>query len=429
MKKERKFGVGTILGIVLIIGLVGAAAVFGSLYIQDIRNAAIEKAAAEAIYEAEHRFDGMVDADEAQAHKELADKLNTENEKLKENLKDYKAKYRQANSDMAALNAQIELLKKQIPSGEPEVTLEEGSMKAEALEVVNGKLVVASTREDIQLKGISSQGLNWYPQYANPDALKYMHDEWGVNLFRLAMYTSDYNGYCVGGEENKTKQKELIKEAVNAADELGMYVIVDWHILGDGNPNTYKAEAIQFFGEMVREFADKDNVIYELCNEPNGSTTWADITAYANEVIPVIRNVKDNAIILVGTPNWSQRINEPMNAPLKFDNIMYTYHFYAGTHGQDMRDELQSAIDKNVPVFVSEFGISKADGKGGVFPEDGDKWLELVNKNGLSACIWGLSNKNESCALVDSHCDKVTDWTKDELSDQGKWMLEKFLGR
>ncbi len=413
--------------------LVGSAAVAGSLYLQDIRNKAIEKAANEAIYEAEHRFDGMVSEEEADAAKADAAKFESENEELKEKLKELKAQYREANSDKAALIVQIDELKSRIKDletfeGEVAEAMEE-TFEAKALAVVDGQLVIKETGEPIQLKGISSQGLNWYPQFANADALAYMNKEWGVNLFRLAMYTSDYMGYCVGGDENKTKQKQLIKDAVNAADELGMYVIVDWHILSDGNPNTYKAEAIQFFGEMVREFEDKDNVIYELCNEPNGGTTWADITSYANEVIPVIRNVKEDAVILVGTPNWSQRIDEPMKAPLAFENVMYTYHFYAGTHGQNMMNELQTAIDKKTPVFVSEFGISKADGKGGVFPDEGDKWLELINKNGLSACIWGLSNKKESCALIDSKCDKVSDWTADDLSEQGKWMLKSFLGR
>ena len=38
--------------------------------------------------------------------------------------------------------------------------------------------------------------------------------------------------------------------------------------------------------------------------------------------------------------------------------------------------------------------------------------------------MWNLSNKQETSAIINSNCDKVTGWTLDELSNAGKWLIE-----
>ena len=137
---------------------------------------------------------------------------------------------------------------------------------------VDGSQLVDEKGNPALLMGVSTHGINWFPEFASKDTIKTLRDTWGINVIRLAMYTSDYDGYCVGGQDNQQKLKDIIDEAVNAATENDMYAIIDWHILNDNDPNEYKAEAIQFFGEMVRKYESNDNVIYEICNEPNGDT-------------------------------------------------------------------------------------------------------------------------------------------------------------
>lgn len=321
---------------------------------------------------------------------------------------------------------------------QPETTEEETSDEAaEAVSLTNdvklkyyGKLSVDGSQlvdekgNTALLMGVSTHGINWFPEFASKDTIKSLRDTWGINVIRLAMYTSDYNGYCVGGQDNQDKLKDIIDEAVTAATENDMYVIIDWHILNDNDPNEYKSEAIQFFGEMVRKYESNDNVIYEICNEPNGDTTWADIRKYANEVIPVIRNVDEDAVILVGTPEWSSDLESPLNRPLNFDNIMYTYHFYAGTHHSAERAELMDALEQELPVFISEYGLVNADGNGDVDIDEADEWLGLIREYGLSSCIWNLSNKDEGSALIDADCSKTADFSIDDVSDEGMRFLE-----
>ncbi|MBE5916187.1 MAG: glycoside hydrolase family 5 protein [Pseudobutyrivibrio ruminis] len=291
------------------------------------------------------------------------------------------------------------------------------------LHVEDGVLVDAEG-ETVQLTGVSSHGLSWYPEYVTADSIKALRDNWGINVIRLAMYTSDYNGYCVAGEEIQSVLKDNIDEAVTAATENDMYVIIDWHILNDGNPNEYKSQAIQFFGEIVRKYEDNENVIYEICNEPNGDTTWEDIKKYANEVIPVIRNVDEDALILVGTPSYSSDLDSVLEAPLDFDNIMYTYHFYAGTHKSSARNSLTNALDAGLPVFISEYGLVSADGDGTVDTKEAEKWIDILKEYNLSSCIWNLSNKAEGSALISADCDKTADFEYEELSEQGQYFFD-----
>jgi len=292
-----------------------------------------------------------------------------------------------------------------------------------ALFVEDGKLV-DSEGNQVQLTGVSSHGINWFPEYVSADSIKTLRDDWGVNVIRLAMYTSDYNGYCVGGSDNQETLKGIIDEAVEAATDNDMYVIIDWHTLNDSDPNEYKSDAIQFFGEMVRKYEDYDNVIYEICNEPNGDTTWDDIKKYANEVIPVIRGVDEDAIILVGTPSWSSDLESVVDDQLDFDNIMYTYHFYAASHKSSARSDLEDALEAGLPVFISEYGLVSADGNGDVDTKEAEKWYDLIEENNLSSCIWNLSNKDEGSALISSDCDETSDWAEDDLSEEGQYFYD-----
>lgn len=287
---------------------------------------------------------------------------------------------------------------------------------------VDGTNVVDANGDVFQIAGVSTHGLAWFPDYVNRDAFLSIRDDWGANTVRLAMYTAEYGGYCEGG--NKDSLKALVKDGVNYATELGMYVIVDWHILHDLDPNKYKSDAIAFFDEMSREFKDQDNVIYEICNEPNGGTSWSQVKSYALEVIPVIRANDPNAIIIVGTPNWCQFVDDAANDPItEYDNLLYAVHFYAETHRDDIRNRMTTAINKGLPVIISEFSICDASGNGTNNIEQANIWIDLLDQYNVGFVAWNLSNKPESSSLISSGCSKKSGWTYDELSESGKWLV------
>lgn len=287
---------------------------------------------------------------------------------------------------------------------------------------VKGTKLVDKKGQEVQLRGVSTHGLSWYPQYVNDKCFAQLHDKWGANVVRLAMYTEEYNGYCSGDAKNRSDLKKLIKKGVRLAKKHKMYVIVDWHILSDGNPNSHKKEAKAFFREMSREFKGYNNVIYEICNEPNNGTSWKEIKSYAKSVISTIRKNDKKAVIVVGTPTWSQDVDQAAADPIKGDNIMYALHFYAATHKADLRNKMTAAINKGLPVFVTEYGICDASGNGAIDKKEADRWVQTMDEYGVSYIAWNLSNKQESSSIIKSSCSKVSGFKKSELSDEGKWL-------
>ena len=294
---------------------------------------------------------------------------------------------------------------------------------------VKGTDIVDESGSKYQLKGVSTHGITWFPDYVNKDAFQSIRDDWDANLVRLAMYTDtgDSNGYCSGGDKDSIRG--LVDAGVTAATELGMYVIIDWHILNDNNPNSHIDDAKEFFDDVSAKYSSNHNVIYEICNEPNGGTSWADIKSYAEIIIPVIRKNDKNAIIIVGTPNWSQDVDIVSEDPITgYDNIMYAVHFYAATHKDDLRNKVKTAISNGLPVFVSEFSLCDASGNGGIDYDSSDEWFDLINDNNLSYASWSLCNKNETSALIKPDSTATSTITIDDLSDTGKYVRDKILG-
>ena len=283
---------------------------------------------------------------------------------------------------------------------------------------VNGTNIIDENGEKFQLKGVSTHGLQWYPQYVNKETFEYLRDNWKINAVRLAMYSDPNVGY-------NTNLHKIVENGVEYATDAGLYVIIDWHILSDGNPNTNKVAAINFFKEMAEKYKENNNVIYEICNEPNGDVQWErDIKPYAQDVIKEIREIDEDAIIVVGTPTWSQDVDVVAKSPINgYENIMYTLHFYAATHKDYLRQKLNTALNTGLPIFVTEFGICDASGNGAVDIEEANKWIDYLNSNNISWMCWNLSNKNESSSIL-KNTEKLSNWTKEELSEEGKWLLE-----
>ena len=295
---------------------------------------------------------------------------------------------------------------------------------------VKGTDIVDMNGDKYQLKGVSTHGITWFPDYVNKEAFETLRDDWGANLIRLAMYTDtgDSYGYCSGGDKDEILA--LVDKGVSGATELGMYVIVDWHILSDSDPNNHIDDAKEFFDKVSKKYAAQENVIYEICNEPNGGTQWSSVKSYAETIIPVIRANDKDALIIVGTPNWSQDVDIASQDPITgYDNIMYAVHFYAATHKDDLRNKVKTALDNELPVFVSEFSLCDASGNGGIDYDSSDEWFELINENNLSYSSWSLCNKNETSALIKSDSTATGSFSDGDLSDTGKYVRDRIMGK
>ena len=178
---------------------------------------------------------------------------------------------------------------------------------------------------------------------------------------------------------------------------------------------------------MSKKYAGYDNVIYEICNEPNGGTTWDDIKSYAEEIIPVIRKNDKNALIIVGTPNWSQDVDTASQNKIEGQkNLVYAVHFYASTHKEEIRSKVETARQNGLPVIVSECSICEASGNGSINYDEAEKWMEMINEYHLSYFAWNLSNKEEQSSLLKSSVTKTGIFETSDFSETGSWFIEKF---
>jgi endoglucanase len=281
---------------------------------------------------------------------------------------------------------------------------------------IHGQLHVDKTQlkdehgNDVVLRGMSFGWHNFWPRFYNEGAVKWLHNDWKATVVRAAMGVEPKNGYIDKPEESKAR----IEAVVDAAIKEGIYVIIDWH-----SHHIRLNEAKTFFKEMAEKYHQYPNIIYEIFNEPEYDS-WADVKAYSTEVISTIRAIDRNNVILVGCPHWDQDVNLPADDPIKgYRNLMYTLHYYAATHKQELRDKGDYALQKGLPLFISESAGMEASGDGPINKDEWQKWIDWSEKNKISWITWSVSDKNETCSVLKAGAASDGGWTMDDLKESG----------
>jgi aryl-phospho-beta-D-glucosidase BglC (GH1 family) len=298
----------------------------------------------------------------------------------------------------------------------------------------NGQLKVAGTKltnqngYPVQLRGMSSHGIQWYNQCLTDASLDAVAYDWGADVFRISMYIQE-GGY----ETNPTYYTNLVKTLVNKVTARGMYALIDFHMLTPGDPNYNTSRAITFFTEMANTFRNNNNILYEICNEPNGGVTWNTIKSYADQVIPVIRAIDNDAPIIVGTRAWSSlglsegsTAQEILNNPLNYSNILYTFHFYAKDHRDSYLSHLDWASDR-LPIFVTEFGTQEASGDGANDLTMSQRYMDLMRTKKISWANWNFSDDFRSGAVWTSGTCSGSNWTTSRLKEAGLFIRNNML--
>ena len=307
-----------------------------------------------------------------------------------------------------------------------------GKLSVQKVDGYAAPIMVDQNGVPTQLRGASTHGMHWFPQYVNQNAFQTLRDDWGINMVRLVCYPRDVGsvGYLTGGDSTKQQLDTLIQNGVDYATKLGMYALVDWHVHAY-NPNEYLKEAKIFFTKYATMYKDHDNVLYEICNEPTGTNWYSgngkDLYTYCSEVIKTIRAIDPDAIIICGTNTWSQDVDQVAAKPMKalgYENIMYTFHFYSASHKENLMEKVRLATKDGTPIFVTEFGVCSADGNGSYDTESADRWIALLDELNISFACWSYSNCNEKSAYFKSSCSNAGgDWTADDLTTTGKWLI------
>lgn len=299
---------------------------------------------------------------------------------------------------------------------------------------VNGQLTVCGTKlcnehgNPVQLRGMSSHGTQWYPQCLTGGSLDALANDWKADVLRVSTYVQE-DGY----ETDPEHFTDLANTLIQQATDRGMYVIVDWHMLSPGDPNANLANARKFFTDIANRNRTKNNILYEIANEPSG-VSWPQIKSYAEQIIPVIRNVDSDAPVLVGTRAWSSfgvsegaDESEVVNNQVRASNIMYTFHFYADSHRDEYLATLSRAAGK-LPVFVTEFGTQNYSGEGDDDFAMSQRYLDLMAAKKISWVNWNFSDDHRSGAVFKTGtCTSGGPWAgTSSLKPAGVWIRDRI---
>lgn len=299
------------------------------------------------------------------------------------------------------------------PAGAASPVEENGWLSVKSQSLVNEK------GNPVILKGVSIGWHNLWPRFYNHGAVDQLAGTWGCNVVRAAIGAELEGNFA---SDPETALNSLYKVA-DAAIDNGIYVIVDWHA-----HKLRTEEARRFFTAVAERYKGVPNVIYEVFNEPV-EDSWADIKAYAEEMISLIRSIEPRAVVLVGCPHWDQDVHIVADDPIRgVGNIMYTLHFYAGTHGAELRVRGDYAISKGIPLFVSECAGMNADGDGPLDLEEWAAWWEWMDANGLGRVMWSLSDKDETCSMLYPKASSEGPWADSEIKEWGR-IVRTFLTR
>ncbi|QDH78944.1 glycoside hydrolase family 5 protein [Echinicola soli] len=282
---------------------------------------------------------------------------------------------------------------------------------------VDGTQLVDEQGEPIMLRGVSFGWHNWWPRFYNASAVKWLKEDWNANVVRAAMGVEPEGAYL----DNPDWAIEKVEAVVEGAIESGIYVIIDWH-----SHHIHLDEAKVFFRKMAKKYGEHPNVIYEIYNEP-ASDTWEEVKTYSEEVIKVIREIDPDNLILVGSPHWDQDVHLAADDPIEgVDNLMYTLHFYAATHKSFLRDRADYALEKGLPLFISECASMEASGNGAIDMESWKAWHTWMEKNGLSWLTWSVSDKDETCSMLEPSASSGGNWQEADLKEWAV-LTKKYL--
>lgn len=286
-----------------------------------------------------------------------------------------------------------------------QVVTQNGRLKVEGAQLVNAK------GRPIVLHGMSFGWSCFHPRFYTAGAVTELVREWNSTIIRASLGVEPANGY----KKDSAMQMQLIKTVIDAAIKEDVYIIVDWH-----SHNINLEEAKSFFKTIAKQYHQYPNIIYEIFNEPDHET-WPEIKRYSEELISVIRAIDPHNIILIGSPRWDQEVQLPAADPIKgFTNLMYTMHFYAGTHKQWLRDRTTEAVQKGLPIFVSECAGMEATGDGPIDHEEWNKFKNWMDEMSISWLAWSVSDKNESCSVLHPTANSNGNWKESDIKEWGQ---------
>jgi endoglucanase len=224
--------------------------------------------------------------------------------------------------------------------------------------------------------------------------------EMGANVVRIPVHPVAWRG------RTPAEYIKLLDQAVDWCTDLGMYVDLDWHSIGNLTTGLFQdpiyetslQETYNFWRTMARHYAGHNTVaLYELFNEPTtfngqlGRVVWAEWKKIQEDLIGIIRANNPQAIVLAAGFDWAYDLTPVREAPVIAENIAYVTHPYAHKRSQPWEPKWEEDFGfaaAKYPVVATEFGGAAAPQPGSTVPAYGPSIYRYLESKGISWMVW-----------------------------------------
>jgi endoglucanase len=229
--------------------------------------------------------------------------------------------------------------------------------------------------------------------------------DWGSNIVRIPVHPVAWR------ERGKDEYFKLLDQAVIWASELGLYLIIEWHSIGNlvtglfQHPiyETTKQETLNFWRSIAFRYRNVSTVaFYEIFNEPTvfngqlGPMTWPEWKKINEDIITIIFAHDRKVIPLVAGFNWAYDLKPVKDDPIEMGGIGYVSHPYPQKTSAPFEKNWEKDfgfVADTYPLFATEFGFMSAGDPGAHIPvisdeEYGKAIIDYFNKKGISWTVW-----------------------------------------
>ncbi len=228
---------------------------------------------------------------------------------------------------------------------------------------------------------------------------------WGSEIIRLPVHPVNWR------QLGSDAYLKLLDNGIQWATETGMYVVIDWHSIGNLRTGMFQhpmydtdlKETFNFWRTIAQRYKGNTTVaFFELFNEPTtihgqlGTCTWLEWKKINEELIAMIRANGSEAIPLIGGFNWAYDLTEIIENPIDAEGIAYVSHPYPQKRDKPWEEKWTAdwgfAAEK-YPLMLTEIGYCGPEDKGAHIPViSDDSYAETIvqycAERGISYIVW-----------------------------------------
>ncbi len=248
-----------------------------------------------------------------------------------------------------------------------------------------GNKIVDEKGKSVLLRGVNVSSLYWGYESWHPQAVEYLAKDWGVNVVRIRVHEDRFLA------SPKQWFRKVEKEIIEPARKAKIYVIIHpW--IGDNQPLP-DSKTVAMWKMIAEKYKSDPTVLYDVLAEPR-EVSWLQTREAYKQIIEAVRLVHPKSLIFVSGLTWGRRINEYLDEPLPYENIVYRSNPY--NHAAQF-EGLFGKIAAKYPVFLGEFGPTNPD----MELSDTKVLLDYADKLGVGWTAWAFQSVGCPCLLDD----------------------------